>query len=164
MNYRDLVDAFLRGWSFTRSETIAILTSLGDEQLRFRPSGPSWQSLYSQFGCIARTQWVYTQAVMSGRMDFTLFDSPSLPRHDADASREEILRFLNEADKEWIETVLTRQHNEGFVIQWPAEEMPLLQHVAALQEHERLHHGQFIAYFTLAGFELPQAFRSNWAL
>lgn len=31
-------------------------------------------------------------------------------------------------------------------------------------DDERLHHGQFISYFTLAGFELPKGFKSNWDL
>ena len=37
-------------------------------------------------------------------------------------------------------------------------------HIALLQEHERLHHGQFIAYFTLAGIALPVSFRADWGL
>lgn len=63
-------------------------------------------------------------------------------------TRSETLEILNSLDDERL---LFKPKGEKWQL-------------ASLSEHERLHHGQFISYFTLAGFELPKAFKSNWAL
>ena len=164
MNDRELVDAFLQGWQSTRGETRAIVECLTDEQFQIRPPGAAWKPLYWQFGCIGRTQQVYTRALVTGRLDFAFFASPTIPAHDTFVTGGEIARFLDESEQEWIEAIRRRRQDERYTVQWPEKDVPLVWHIAALQEHERLHHGQFIAYFTLAGLELPEPFRANWGL
>lgn len=164
MIYKNLVTNFVRSWNFTRSETIEIMESLDDGKLQFKPQGSGWQSLYWEFGCIGRTQIIYTKAIETGKMDFSLFSSSSLPRKDEFQYRNDIKKFLEETDKNWVEAIRKRRFDEKFSIKWPGFNKPLINHITSLQEHERLHHGQFISYFTLAGFQLPLHFKNNWAL
>jgi hypothetical protein len=160
----DLTSKALDGWRFTRGETLAILQSLDDEQLQFRPNGEGWKPLFWQFGCIGRTQRIYAEAVLSGVMDFGLFALPRFPAQDTYTTKAAITHFLDDSDRRWCEAIRRRTHDTRFAVDWSGREVPLPQHIAALQEHERLHHGQFIAYFALAGYALPESFRENWGL
>ncbi len=169
---KNLVTSFVRGWNFTRGETLEILNSLTDAKLKFKPGNPSikvaqdnrFQTLAYQFACIGRTQLVYTKAIQTGWMDFSLFSSPEMPSKVDFKTKGELLKFLGKTDKEWIEMVRSRREQEDFEVKWPGFNKSLVNHIASLAEHERIHHGQIISYFSLAGFELPEAFKRNWAL
>lgn len=154
------MDEFITRWHFVRSETLEILGSLDDSQLQFKPDGDKWQALFYQFSCMARTQLVYAIAAETGVMDFAVFGSKDLPSKDDYQTREALTSFLHASDKRWLKSLA---NNHGGVM-WPDAQKSLNLHIAALTEHERLHHGQLISYFTLAGFELPKGFKRNWAL
>jgi hypothetical protein len=154
------MDEFIARWNFVRFETLEILDTLTDEQLQFKPTGDTWQPLFYQFGCIGRTQLVYAKAVESGQMDLSLFGSSSLPNKDDNQSKERIINFLEKCNQSWLRAMSV--NNNG--VEWPAGRISLLLHISSLAEHERLHHGQLISYFTLTGFKLPKNFKSNWAL
>lgn len=164
MIYKDLVTNLIRSWNFVRSETLEILDSLDDKKLQFKPSGEKWQPLYHQFGCIGRTQLVYTKAIQEGKMDFSWFSSPDLPKKDQFETKEDIKKFLQQTDRTWTLNIRQKRDKENFKIKWPGVNQPLIVQISSLVAHERIHHGQFISYFTLAGFELPKGFKSNWAL
>lgn len=164
MKYKDLVSDFISNWQATRTETLEILNSLDDKKLRFKPEGEKWKSLRWQFGCIIRTQIVYTQAVEKGVLDFASFGSSNLPSKDKLDTKEKLLSELKISDEGWIVALNNQSEKEDFKIKWPQYELNLLGHISSLMEHERLHHGQLISYFTMAGFELPPHFKHNWSL
>lgn len=151
---------FVNRWQFTRSETIELLKSLTDDQLLFKPDGEKWQPMFHQFGCIGRTQLVYAEAAEKGVMDFSLFGSNQITSKDSNQTVTSILTFLEDADSKWLTAI--RQNTSG--VQWPDDNKRIELHIASLAEHERLHHGQLISYFTLEGIELPEGFKKNWAL
>lgn len=99
MNYKDLLLSFIDGWNFTRNETIEILMSLDDKKLQFKPTGNKWQPLYWEFGCLGRTQIIYTEAIKAGKMDFSLFHSPKMPKTTDFQSQKSIKEFLTNANK-----------------------------------------------------------------
>ena len=154
------MDDFIKRWQFTRLETYEILSSLDDKQLLFQPEGNKWQPLYYQFACMARTQLVYAMAVETGMMDFALFGSPDMPNKHDYQTKASLEKFLDDADRQWL-AGLDRGAN---VVDWAGDKRPAEVHIMSLAEHERLHHGQIVSYFTLAGYNLPGSFRSNWAL
>lgn len=164
MPYKNLITSFVRTWNFARLETLEILKSLDDFKLKFTPAGADWQPIYYQFGCMGRTQMIYTEAIKSGKMDFSLFSSESLPKKNDFQTVKELKNFLEKADREWIEAIRSKRRDENFIIVWPGFKQPLPVHITNLISHERLHQGQLISYFTLAGFELPEKFKRNWAL
>lgn len=159
MSDSKLLQEFIKSWKFTRSETLDILNSLSDDQLLFKPQGEIWQSIAHQFGCIGRTQLVYAKALRLGKMDFSYFVDTSLPSKDQFQTKKQLLDFLKEAEDSWQEAI-----KEGRRVDWPGMSMSVEKHIASLAEHERLHHGQLVSYFTLAKFSLPKKFKSNWAL
>lgn len=137
-----------------------LLNSLNDDQLLFKPDGEKWQPLYYQFTCMARTQLVYARAAETGLMDFSMFGSAELPgKHDA-RTIESLKRFLEDSNVKWLAAI---KGNQG-TVEWQGTPSPISLHIMSLAEHERLHQGQLLSYFTLAKFELPESFKSNWAL
>jgi hypothetical protein len=164
MIYNNLLNSFTRNWDFTRSETIEILGSINDKQLQFKPDGDKWQPLFWEFGCLIRSQLIYTDAIVKGEMDFSLFKSTNIPSKEAYKTKDAILTALENADKEWVGAIRSHENDEDYQIAWPGFKRPFVNHISKLAEHERIHHGQFISYFTLAGFDLPPKFSTNWGL
>ena len=158
----NLLADMIAGWAFTRSESHEILASLSDEQLQFQPTGAKWRPLYYQFGCMARTQLVYAAAVESGVMDYSLFSSSELPSKTAIQDGAGLAALLNEANKHWLRVLKSRAAEDA--IRWPDHTRSVARHIGSLAEHERLHHGQIIGYFSTAGINLPAGFKGNWAL
>lgn len=162
MSYQNLLNGMIHAWSYTRSETTEILASLEDSQLQFKPQGEKWQPLYYQFLCIAQAQKAYTEAIKSGQLNFNNFDIES--ERAKNQTKQALLKDLTQLNDEWLKQLKSKLLDEDFKISWPNYQTSLIAHIAALAEHERLHHGQLISYFTLAGFDLPEGFKRNWAL
>lgn len=164
MIYKNLVTNFVRQWNYTRDETLELLDCLTDDQLQWKPEGEKWQPFYFQFGCIGRTQIVYTKAIETGSMDFTYFRSPDLPKKDTFQTKDTLREFLKKTDTDWTNAIRTKRRDEEYSVSWPGFTQPLTVHITSLSNHERLHHGQLVSYFTLANIDLPQNFKQNWAL
>lgn len=154
------MEEFLKHWHFVRSESLEILRSLSDEQLQFKPEGEKWQPLYYQFACMGRTQLVYAKAAKAGTLNFADFGSSDLPSKHEFQTVEKLSSFLEGCDKEWQDALIINQDG----IDWPDGKKSTPMHIESLAEHERLHHGQLISYFTLAHIDLPSGFKNNWAL
>ncbi len=165
MIFKNLVTSFVRQWNFVRSESLDILNSLSDEQLQFKPVGFSkWQPLYYQFACIARTQMVYARAIAEGKMEFNWFEDTILPDKHSFKTKAKLVKLLEEANKKWRESIVSKRFDEEFVVKWPGFNQSVSNHIVSLISHERIHHAELISYFTMAGFELPENFKKNWAL
>lgn len=164
MKYKDLVTSMVRVWNFTRRETLQLLDSLNDEKLLFKPEGEKWQNLAFQFGCMVQTQMVYAKAVIEERLDYSWYRSGEFTDRKLLKNKNELLDYSSQANKEWSKAVRKRRYDENFKIKWPGFNANLVTHISSLNGHERLHHGQIITYFTLAGFGLPTKFKDNWAL
>lgn len=154
-----LNDEAMRMWDFVRSETYEVLASLTDDQLQFSPEGEAWQSLYYQFGCIARTQFIFAKGLETGKIEPTYFSDMSFPGKYSAQMRHTLEELLHAADVSW-KTAFGKHDS----VHWPEGAVSRDGHIYRLIAHERLHHGQIISYFTLAGLELPQRFKDNWAL
>lgn len=154
-----MIEEALRDWKFTRSETLELLRALDDKQLSFRPEGEKWQALAYQFACIGRTQMIYTRALESEVMDFAYFADSSFPNKLELKKRTPLEELLQRSNGEWLTALATSRR-----VKWPEHTLSVPAHVYRLISHERLHHGQLISYFTIAGFELPPRFKANWSL
>ncbi len=149
-----------KDWQFVRSETLEILNALDDDRLAFCPSGDQWQPVSYQFACIARTQVVYANALQDGVMDFAAFGDASLPSKQSLRTKSELQEILHDAEALWQNAI----QSGAPTVAWPGVSRSAASHVYRLASHERIHHGQLISYFTLAGWDLPEQFKRNWAL
>ncbi len=153
---KDVIDI----WIFARTELLELLSSLDDGQLKFKPEGNRWQPLYYQFACCLRTQLVFIRALNEGVMDLSWYGDKSLPnKHDME-TRSKLLDQA-EVNKEKMISALQSSRDS---IEWSDGIRTKNFHIAALIAHERMHLGQIISYFDMAGFTLPKSFRDNWSL
>ena len=107
---------------------------------------------------------VYAKAIREGKMDYSWFEREDLPRKEDYKTKQLLIDLLVQSDKEWTEAVRNKRRDEDFEIAWPGFKQSLINHITSLVSHERIHHGQLISYFTIAGFQIPQGFKNNWAL
>ena len=149
----------INAWIFTRTETKELLAALDDEQLSFKPEGDKWQPMYYQFACMIRTQHIYTKALNTGIMDFAYFSDDSFPKKHSLNTKDKLTSAFNATVPLWKDAIAT-----GHDVIWHDEKTSTAGHIYRLIAHERLHHGQLIGYFTLAGISLPHNFKQNWAL
>lgn len=162
--YPKTITTFVKLWNFTRAETLELLESLDNDKLGFKPKGPKWQTLFYQFGCMIRTQIVYTKAIKMGKMDNSWFHDPELMTKTEFKTKEKLKEKFEEINNDWISEIQSKREDEDFQISWPGYKLNLMAHISTLNSHERLHHGQLISYFTFAGYEFPKEFKENWAL
>lgn len=146
-------------WIFTRSETRELLRSLTDEQLLFKPNGSKWQPLYYQFTCMLRVQLAYAKALRTSEMDFAYFVDKSLPGKHSLKSRQQLEAAFDGVKDIW-QSAITAIGS----VKWHDQYVSVAGHIYRLVSHERLHQGQLVSYFTLAGYNLPPEFKQNWAL
>lgn len=154
-----MIDEAMDAWVFVRTETRELLGTLKDEQLQFTPQGEKWQPLYYQFACMIRTQHIYAKALTTRVMDFAYFADSSFPDKHSLNSKAKLTDAFEAIVPVWKTAITTSD-----TVQWPEGVVSTVGHVYRLIAHERLHHGQLISYFTLAGYELSSNFKQNWTL
>lgn len=157
-----MIDAeWHRNWRLVRDETMSLMDMVNDKKLAYIPEGnKNWQPLSYQFACIGRTQLVYAWALAKGRMEVSDFTAKGLPDIKQPLTKAVILELLEWSESEWQKALIG-----GFEhVQMGKEQLSVTSYVARLIGHERLHHGQIISYFTLAGMRFPTDFKRNWAL
>jgi len=156
------MSSMLSQWRFCRSETLEILNSLDDDQLKFCPEGDKWKPLFKQFVCMVSTQITYARSIEEGRIDFGWFRDETAKLENI-STKEDLLKALEKVDKRWVKVIKSIE-DEDYQIKWPGFSLNLFNTITTLISHERLHDGQIISYFTMAGFDLPEKFKENWAL
>ena len=157
-----VIKTLLSGWEWTLNHRYELLGSLKDSDLKFTPTGSSkFQDIQYQFACIGSTQLAYTKMLREGRWSnkyFGAFKERLRGVYEVKA----LEKILKEADEKFKNAIMKFSGEDVF--DWGDYKAPVYSVVVILQEHERLHHGQLITYFTLAGLEFPKNFKRDWHL
>ncbi len=154
MNSR--LSKFISNWTFTRSLSLDLLRSLGDDQLDWSP-GPGVGTFAKQFRHIGRVQENYMAALDTGVIQFSTANTSYGGGSDIDA----LCNYLAQLDNRLrarLETI-----DDGMTIDWFGEQVSLWEHLARMDSHETLHHGQWIVYCQLLGKPFPPSW-SVWGL
>lgn len=162
-NHQQIIKSLLDGWKFTRRQTSELLESLADKDLNFTPKGsPKFKDLQSQFACLGATQLAYTRMLEEKKTFISKYFEPFKKELIKLRKKSELRKKLEKIDKEFQKTIL--KSKDGDCFDWGDVKTPVWRIITLLQEHERLHHGQLISYFTLAGFKFPAGFKQTWDL
>lgn len=152
----------LGAWSYTLSHRYELLGGLKDKDLEFTPTqSKKFKDLQYQFACIGLTQLSYAKMLREGRFSskyFSIFETELTKLRN----KRELMAKLKEIDKEFKKEILKYSDKDTFL--WEDIKIPVWRIITFLQEHERLHHGQLISYFTLAGLKFPSQFKKDWNL
>ena len=159
----DLIKELLGNWKFAVGQRYELLSVLKDSDLAFTPQGSEkFKDLQYQFACIGSTEKAYTEMIKNGlKFDVSLFSKIKddlVKLH----TTTELKTKLEEIDRGFEDTIKNFSGDEVF--DWGDTTSPVWRLITVLQEHERLHHGQLITYFTLADIEFPDNFKKMWNL
>lgn len=148
------------GWKFCHENTYELLSALKDKDLKFVPKeSPKFQSLGFQFGCIVSTQQGFAHMLKNKKY---VSDYWFTTKEKSFISVKEAQKALKNADLFLEREINKLKDNDTF--EWKSGKSPVWRVISWLTEHERLHQGQLIAYFTLANLELPPNFKRLWNL
>lgn len=157
-----IIKALLGGWKYTLCHRYELLGNLNNKDLDFTPRGSKkFKNLQYQFACIGSTQQAYTKMLKEGHFCsryFCIFKPGLIKLREI----KKLADKLGEIDKEFKEEIL--KHSDKDEFEWGNIKTPVWRIITLLQEHERLHHGQLISYFTSANLEFPLEFKKAWHL
>lgn len=144
----------LANYSFNRQLTLDLLKSLSAKGLQWSPGegiGPLWK----QFRHMGRVQDNYIRAIKTGK---TIFDHGiELYPYDGGPSKVQLIKYLQLLDRRLAETI--KKAPKSLRIDWFGEKFTLERHIQCLADHEVLHHGQWIAMFTLHRKKMPKSWK-----
>lgn len=136
--------------------TYDLLSSLTQEELLFQPGeaiGPLWK----QFRHLGRVQENYIEALETRKVTFTTKGSSYQGGPDPKA----LTNYLKQLDREMLHKLDNLEDHAA--IDWFGEAVAVDEHLKRLDEHEILHHGQFIVYCKLLGKTFPESWAA-WGL
>lgn len=150
-------EELLLDWSEIQKVTSELLTSLPDEAYHTRPFEPRFKTFAWEFSCILTTRLGYIRGIRSGRIDGSCF-TESDPEMEK-LGKGEMVEMLEKAYRD-IQSIIGDDlsgkidyfgtpYDVSAVLYW-------------LLQHEQLHYGKLIIYFSQAGIALPASLKEMW--
>lgn len=153
----ELAEKWMMSFKWSRNNTLEILQSLTDVDLKLKPVGDKFQDLGFQFACLATTTDTYLRRITKhedksfGKL---YLNGKMLTKSDLNTGQQ--LHQILEDQITQINDLLIDISGEVLVEH--------LRHLINISDHEYLHQGQLVSYFTWLGKALPSRFKKAWAL
>lgn len=154
--------AIYKNWLSCHKDTHELLESLTDDELSFKiKETPHYPPLGFHFGCILSTQKAYAKMLQEKKYtnDYYLSFKEIL---EISNSVAKLKKLLEEADQALEESI--KRIKDEDIFNWGDSASPLWIPLVTLTEHERMHQGRLIDYFSLAKISLPVNFKEKWYL
>lgn len=160
---KTLLQKGVKTWKFTRGLTYNLLEHLTAGQLVAPFPRPVYDTFGKHFQELGAIQEAYLDAMKTGRLDYAKFNF--LVDEDLVKSKTALRRYLESVDKRMEEFLTNELDNAGKIIDWGMPDNPtLVEHLNLLNQHETLHHGQFVAYCYLLNIKFPEPWIEAWGL
>lgn len=143
----ELVQHFLVSWKICNNHTISFVDKIPTNLWHKKPFDPYYKTFAWEFACIARTRECYIRGLETGELRFEeAEDIPNIDKLERMPKRKIIELLQKQARR--IGKLINRNKN--------------LWMIAWLLQHERLHHGKLILYFSKAKLKYPSSFMETW--
>lgn len=155
-----LIDRALINWKETREQTLIFLDSLTVEHLTAKMPRPRLDTFGKHLQELGVIQNAYTNAIITGVMDYNVmkFSIDHQLVMDAKKLKNHLVK-----SEEQFEKALSKASDPDKIINWNLPRNPtLLEHIYWLNQHETLHHGQFIAFCHVLKAPLPSSWIQRW--
>lgn len=160
---KTLLKKGLNAWKFTRGLTYSMLEHLTVEQLVTPFPRPVYDTFGKHFQELGAVQEAYLDAMKTGRLDFAKFNFQI--DEELVKSKTALRRYLESVDNMMEEFLTNELENVVKSIDWGLPDNPsLVEHLNLLNQHETLHHGQFVAYCYLLNIKFPEPWPEVWGL
>ncbi len=115
--------------------------------------------LWKHFRHLGRVQEDYLLGLILRKIDFDVNQGT----FSGDPTRERLQDYLSSLDRRMYERISDLEKNSTFEVDWFGEQKSVGQHLMYLSDHEVLHHGQFVVYQKLQGWQFPKSW-ATWGL
>lgn len=149
MNDR-LIQDFKNAWRNCNAASTDFAEIVPTNLWHSKPFDPRFKSFAWEFACIVRTRLCYLKGLKTGKLDFS--DQEDILNKEIleTCSKKEILELLSQLTNDFITEIERINSLEGIkLINW-------------ILQHERIHHGKLILYFSQIGLEIPKSFKKTW--
>ena len=120
------------------------------ENISQKPFDNRFTSFAWEFACLIRSRLCYLDALKTGEFNFT--DREGIPNKEelVKNSKSEMLNLLSTTSTALLSEIaqIGTQDKVATII-W-------------LLQHERIHHGKLMLYFSKADLEIPDSFKKTW--
>lgn len=147
----------MMSFKWSRNNTLLILQELSDTDLNLKPEGDKWQNLGFQFACLVTTTDTYFRKITKfkdSKYGKVYFERKVYTKDDLTSG--ELLFKILESQVEQLNDLLKEMDEKALDKH--------LRHLLNITNHEYLHQGQLVSYFTMFGKKLPARFKKSWAL
>lgn len=146
----ELVQNLKNSWRNTNTATVSFATCVPQSMWQTKPFEKRFTTYSWEFACLARTRLCYLKGLKTGVLEFKpnadIPDKKAIAAWDKSAVLESLANTARDILQE-IENVDTPK-KAGFII--------------SLLQHERIHHGKLILYFSTSEIEIPLTFKKTW--
>jgi hypothetical protein len=152
-----LAEKWMMSFKWSRNNTLLILQELSDSDLELKPEGERWQNIGFQFSCLVTTTDTYFRKITKhkdSKFGKAYIEGKVYTKEDLISG--ELLFKILEAQVNQLNDLI-REMDEKDLDKH-------LRHLINITNHEYLHQGQLVSYFTMFGKKLPARFKKSWAL
>ncbi len=155
----EAVEGVLAQWGHAHEMTLAFLDAVPEEHWLFTPH-ERFAPLAKQMRHIVGVRGVYTEALTTGRVDF----SRKHAHYTGPLERLALRAALEAGHAALLTAAAGRAADPSWRLDFFGMPTSLPRLLAKAIQHEALHHGEWSVYASIAGFETPRLWRTNWGL
>jgi hypothetical protein len=163
MNFKDpILEKIVRRWKWTRNNTILLFEKAQEEKILNYASKTdknvsySFQPILFQFQCIVTTTDTYNRKlILAENQNYGVLVVGGKAIEKKDLTEGLIKKQLEEQMETLEELFKTYSYED-------VEEN--IKQILTISDHEYLHQGEMIVMFREAGVDLPERFKTAWAL
>ena len=140
-------------WKEINKLTLDFLKSISDSKYHKKPFASRFKSFSWEFACILSTRKMYLLGIKQGKLDGNTFCEND--NELSKLSKSQIIKELIKTNKQ----VLSLKNK---TIIYFGKKVRLNEILSRLMQHEQLHHGKLLLYFSKANIKIPKTFFEMW--
>jgi hypothetical protein len=146
-----LIQDVKNAWRNCNSATIGFCQNVPPNKWFSKPFEPRFRSFAWEFACLTRTRYCYLKSLKA--------NIPPLFSHQEDIPDKEVLTKM---DKKEIINHLKQLSGKLLTEIEQLKSPDQINKIIWLLQHERIHHGKLMLYFSNAELKLPESFVKTW--
>lgn len=156
---KEVIQNFIDNWKNCNSHTIEFASKVPAGVWNTKPFDPYYKSFAWEFACIARTRACYIKGLKKGVLNFGMQDGVPSKEEFTRIPKKKSIDIMRKQSKEFVSILKDPKINSTNVL---GKKKDKLEIISMLMQHERLHHGKLILYFSKAGLKYPDSFVKTW--
>ncbi|EKD99440.1 MAG: hypothetical protein ACD_22C00256G0013 [uncultured bacterium] len=145
-----IIQSLKNNWRNVNTATISFANTVPTDIWTTRPFEKRFTTYSWEFACLARTRICYLKGLKTGNLIFSPQTDIPNKKDMTGWDKKDIISSLKDSARKILTEIEKIQTTSkvSFVI--------------SLLQHERLHQGKLILYYSISKLEIPKSFRKTW--